>query len=119
MVDSSNLDENLTGRQLPWGGWSFFGSKQASTEATCLAALALSVEAQASTSAAMHLLLRSQFDDGAWPAFEGDREGSWATALAVSTLTALNDLSNARQRALHWLLASRGKEGHWFWRWKF
>jgi hypothetical protein len=34
-------------------------------------------------------------------------------------LTAVNDISEARERALKWLLSERGKEGHWFWRWKF
>jgi hypothetical protein len=63
--------------------------------------------------------MNSQRADGGWPAFEGDPEPSWTTALAVCTLTAVNDQSDARERALHWLLASRGKEGHWFWRWKF
>jgi hypothetical protein len=64
-------------------------------------------------------LLWLQRADGGWPAFEGDPEPSWTTALCLSTLTAVNDVSDARERALQWLLASRGKEGHWFWRWKF
>jgi hypothetical protein len=31
----------------------------------------------------------------------------------------LNEISEASDKALRWLLESRGKEGHWFWRWKF
>jgi hypothetical protein len=31
----------------------------------------------------------------------------------------LNEISDASDRALRWLLEERGKEGHWFWRWKF
>src|SRR5712691_1759929 len=27
--------------------------------------------------------------------------------------------SDASDKALRWLLEARGKEGHWFWRWKF
>jgi hypothetical protein len=64
-------------------------------------------------------LLATQLPDGGWPAFDGDHEDSWATALALSTLMALNDISQARERALKWLLSQRGKEGHWLWRWKF
>jgi hypothetical protein len=28
-------------------------------------------------------------------------------------------MSNARDSTLDWLVRERGKEGHWFWRWKF
>ena len=34
-------------------------------------------------------------------------------------LDSANDVSDARGRALKWLLSERGKEGNWFWRWKF
>ena len=67
----------------------------------------------------MQFLLNSQLTDGGWPAFQGDSEASWTTALALCTLTALNETSDARDRALSWLLKERGKEGHWLWRWKF
>ena len=116
---SSGLVRILADRRLSSGGWSFTGSQQASIEATCLGCLALAWEAQVSTSLAIRFLLRSQLSDGAWPAFQGDREGSWTTALALCTLTAVNDISEARERSLKWLLTERGKEGHWFWRWKF
>jgi len=106
--------------QLASGGWSFTGSQQASIEATCLACLAVSWDQEPSTALlAIRFLLRSQLLDGAWPAFEGDSEGSWVTALCLSSLIALNETSQARERALKWLLAERGREGHWFWRWKF
>jgi Prenyltransferase and squalene oxidase repeat len=116
---SSDLTSFLSSCQLPSGGWSFAGSQQASTEATCLGCIALAGESRGSTRLATRFLLHSQRADGGSPAFDGDSEPSWTTALAVCTLTALNDQSPARERALHWLLASRGKEGHWFWRWKF
>jgi hypothetical protein len=67
----------------------------------------------------MRLLLKWQLPNGSWPAFQGDSEGSWTTALALSTLIALNEPSDSGTRALSWLLEERGKEGHWFWRWKF
>jgi squalene cyclase len=92
------------------------GSPQASVEATCLAGLALAIF---DTSRAGQLLLRTQRRDGAWPAFVGDPEASWTTALAVSTLNALNESSSSRERAVAWILKTRGREGHWLWRWKF
>ena len=61
----------------------------------------------------------SQLADGAWPAFRGDTEGSWTTSLALSTIVVTNHTSEACQRALKWLLAEKGEEGHWLWRWKF
>lgn len=68
------------------GGWAYFDSVQESLEATCLAELALAPERQASSSAAILFLLKSQLSDGGWPAFLGDSEGSWTTALALCTL---------------------------------
>jgi hypothetical protein len=109
----------LANRQLAWGGWSFTGSQQTSIEATCLSALGLAWHEEASTALAIRYLVDSQRADGGWPAFAGDQEACWTTSLALCTLTAVNDASDARERALNWLLSQRGKEGHWFWRWKF
>jgi len=88
-------------------------------EATCLASLALGTEAAANSSAAIFLLLKTQLRDGSWPAFQGDSEGSWTTALAVCTLNLTGDFATQRDKGVRWLLANRGREGHWFWRWKF
>jgi len=68
---------------------------------------------------AIRFLLDSQRADGGWPTFTGDPEPPWTTALAFSTLTVANDVSDGRGRALTWLLSERRKEGNWFWRWKF
>src|SRR5690349_15549312 len=101
---SSGLARMLSDRQLPSGGWSFNGSPQAGVEATCLGCLALAWEAQGSTRLAIQFLLGSQLADGGWPAFEGDSEGSWVTALCLSTLIAQNEASQHVERALKWLL---------------
>ncbi len=101
------------------GGWAYFNSVQESLEATCLAELALAPERPASSSAAILFLLKSQLSDGGWPAFLGDSEGSWTTALALCTLNSTGDFTAAREKAFRWLYAERGREGHWFWRWKF
>jgi hypothetical protein len=101
------------------GGWAYFDSVQESLEATCLAELALAPERNANSSEAILFLLKSQLSDGGWPAFLGDSEGSWTTALALCTLNSTGDFTAAREKAFRWLYAERGREGHWFWRWKF
>jgi len=115
----SSLAETLRSRQMKSGGWAYFNSVQESLEATCLAELALAPERPASSSAAILFLLKSQLSDGGWPAFLGDSEGSWTTALALCTLNSTGDFTAAREKAFRWLYAERGREGHWFWRWKF
>jgi hypothetical protein len=57
--------------------------------------------------------------NGSWPSFIGDRESSWTTALAICALNSANDSSGARERGQFWLLTAKGREGSWFWRWKF
>jgi hypothetical protein len=119
MTSPVELARLLTSRQLSSGGWSFIGSQQESMEATCLAALALGAEVDVNSSAAITLLLKTQLRDGSWPAFRGDSEGSWTTALAVCTLNMTGDFAAQRDNAVRWLLANGGREGHWLWRWKF
>jgi len=119
MVHFSVSDTVLASRQLVSGGWSFASSQQASIEATCLAAFALADEMPANAGASTQFLLKSQFADGCWPAFEGDSEGSWTTALSLCYLNGMTDFASAREKASHWLVEERGREAHWFWRWKF
>jgi hypothetical protein len=114
-----SLADVLGSRQLCSGGWAYFGSGQESIEATCLAALALGYEAQANYTAALSFLLKSQLRDGSWPAFLGDSEGNWATALAVCVMNTTEDLAAAREKAVRWLDREQGREGYWLWRWKF
>ena len=64
-------------------------------------------------------LLRLQRRDGACPAFGGDSDGSWTTALVLCVLNATGEFDSVREKAFQWLLSERGREGHWFWRWKF
>ena len=115
----SSLAETLRSRQMKSGGWAYFDSAQESLEATCLAELALAPERHANSSEAILFLLKSQLSDGGWPAFLGDSEGSWTTALALCTLNSTGDFTAAREKAFRRLYAERGREGHWFWRWKF
>jgi hypothetical protein len=115
----SSLAETLMSRQMKSGGWAYFDFEQESLEATCLAELALAPERRANSSAAIRFLLKAQLSDGGWPAFLGDSKGSWTTALALCTLNSTGDFTAAREEAFRWLYAERGREGHWFWRWKF
>src|SRR5215469_5359433 len=97
-IMSSQIAQNIAKRQLGAGGWSYAGSQQASIEATCLSALGLAWEAPANVAMAIRFLLESQRVDGGWPAFPGDLEPSWTTALALSTLIVANEVSDSRER---------------------
>jgi hypothetical protein len=115
----SSLETLLIRRRLEPGGWPFFRSEQASVEATCLAILAVGATAHGSGVSESRFLMNCQLSDGSWPSFLGDTEGTWTTGLAISTLISLNAMSNSSDKALNWLVRERGKEGDWFWRWKF
>jgi hypothetical protein len=119
MAAISRLEEILIGRQTPAGGWSFFESTQISVEATCFALLALSALKPDYVSGRINGLLRLQRHDGSWPAFSGDQDGSWTTALAMIVLNITSAAVPARERALHWLLEKHRREANWLWRWKF
>ncbi len=116
----SLLARSLEERRLPLGGWSYLKSSQTSVEATSLAAMALSSESSAASGSGIEQLLRLQRRDGGWPAFLGDSEGSWTTALALCALNEMSDFAGARDNAR--FIGSPGRAGaepHWFWRWKF
>jgi hypothetical protein len=82
--------------------------------------MALGERQQPSRQNAIDLLLRLQHADGSWPAFEGDDpEGCWATSLALIGLHFMQSPSALSEKALRWLLNNKGREGHWFWKWKF
>jgi hypothetical protein len=113
------LAQQLAIRQLGSGGWNYSDNTQTSIEATCLGALALTgLDSQVSDTA-LRCLAHSQLKNGAWPAFIPDTEPSWATSLALITFSILADTSPARDRAVDWALTDKGKEGSWFWRYKF
>jgi hypothetical protein len=64
-------------------------------------------------------LIKWQNRDGSWPSFVGDREGSWTTALGLLAVGISGGPGSATERAARWLVAIRGHEAHWLWRWKF
>jgi hypothetical protein len=89
-------------------------------ETTCYALMALHDRQTSACDRAIDLLVRTQNPDGSWPAFEGDDpEGGWTTALAAIALRFVRFPSAPLEKALRWLLKYQGREGHWFWKWKF
>lgn len=119
MSRAASLARILATRQLSSGGWSYFRSSQKSVEATALAVLALGPEMPRIAGRAIDHLRSLQRPDGGWPAFSEDTESSWTTPIVFCALNVWNDASSARRKALEWLLRQRGREGHWFWRWRY
>ena len=64
-------------------------------------------------------MIKWQNRDGSWPSFVGDTEGSWTTALGLVAVGISGGPGRATERAARWLVAMRGREAHWLWRWKF
>jgi hypothetical protein len=118
-MNDVDLLKELHRRELPGVGWSSFGSPQVSLEATCLANFSVLAERPSAATQVVRPLLSAQLSDGSWPSFIGDGEPSWTTSLAICVLNSANDCSGARERGQSWLLKTKGREGDWFWRWKF
>jgi hypothetical protein len=120
-VVPSDLSAELVRRQLPCGGWSaLVSSPQPTLEPTCYSLLAVGSQATDSRERAQAFLLREQNPNGSWPVFVGDdHDGSWLTSLVAITLRDFVSAIPARLKGLHWLLGNAGKEGDWFWKWKF
>lgn len=121
LVVLSDLSSELIRRQLPCGGWSaLLSCAQAALEPTCYSLLALGTQAADVRERARTFLLHAQNPNGSWPVFAGDdHEGSWLTSLVAVTLRDFVSAIPARLKGFHWLLTNAGKEGDWFWKWKF
>src|SRR5207245_1955483 len=115
-----DIQAELEERTLPTGGWASESGSRATVETTCYVLMALHDRTGPARNSAIDFLLRVRNQDGSWPAFEGDDpEGCWTTALAAIALLFVRSPSAPLERALHWLLNDKGREGHWFWKWKF
>jgi len=118
----SDLLAEITLRQLPCGGWAALEcSAQPAIETSCYCTLALNSAVSTSRAErAFEFLLQSQNRNGSWPAFEGDdQEGCWTTSLAMIALRFGGSPARPIERGQRWLLNNKGREGHWFWKWKF
>jgi len=113
--------QELIDRQLPEGGWPFTTvTTQWAVGPTALALLALPSNSVRERDAAIRFLLRTQNANGSWPAFSGDDEaGSGLTGLALYALNRCCVQGMVTDRAIQWLIESRGWESHWLWKWKF
>jgi len=116
---ANRCEQALLNRQLPCGGWSYGKSRQWATEPTALALLALRLRPGANRNKGAAFLESCQRPDGSWPAYEGDEEGSWATALAVIAFARLGGNWSRVQRGAAWLLKVRGHESHWLSKWRY
>lgn len=125
MHDTQELNDacvqELIDRQLPEGGWPFSAvTAQTAVEPTALALLALPSSSARERDAAIGFLLHVQNTNGSWPAFRGDDEGgSGITGLALYALNRCCVYGMVTNRAVQWLIGSRGWESHWLWKWKF
>ncbi len=117
----AQFEQTLLERQLPCGGWSFYpSSSQAALEPSALALLALSSSESDAVTRVRKFLLSTQNSNGSWPAFVGDDgDGAWVTSLVLLALQPFFESTPERIKGLSWLLRSTGREGNWFWKWKF
>lgn len=115
-----DIQAEIERRSLPRGGWASGNGSKAGIETTCYALMALHDRHTPVRDNAIDFLLRTQNRDGSWPAFaDDDPEGCWTTALAIIALRFVNSRSTPFEKPLAWLLENKGREAHWFWKWKF
>jgi len=105
-------------RQLRSGGWSYFGSQQSSVEATSLAVMAFEHGIAECSSIWIRSDARSAEARRGWPASLGTRKPVGQRPWRY-VLNGTGEFTSAREKAFHWLVAERGREAHWLWRWKF
>jgi hypothetical protein len=114
------IQDEIEKRCLSGGGWASGNGRKAGVETTCYALMALHGRQARAARQATDLLLRMQNADGSWPAFErDDPEGCWTTALTAIALRFIGAPSRPLEKSIQWLLNNKGREGHWFWKWKF
>jgi hypothetical protein len=115
-----DIQAEIEARSLPNGGWAARTGNRASVETTCYGLMALHDRRGTARDNAIDFLLRIRNRDGSWPAFDGDDAGGcWTTALAFIALRFVYPSFPDLNRSLSWLLRNKGREGHWFWKWKF
>ena len=107
MYDIAPHLDALEKMALPEGGWGYVPGQKPHLEPTCLALLALSLEADHHKSAiakTIDLLHDAFLPDGSCR-FAGDRdEATWPTALALFALCSLDHCAREREGAVHRLL---------------
>ena len=114
-VDPGLVDrvvERLLSLQRSDGGWPYEPAQRAAfTEPTCWAMLALHTAGRTVPESAGSFLRSVQLSDGSFHSGTVNKEGNWATALAVLALTVVQGEPAAGQRGADWLLGFEGR--HW------
>jgi len=111
----------LLGAQSADGGWGYHPGSSSGTEPTCWALLALTGarhhdQVEAAARRGRQWLHRTQLPDGSWPAFVGQQQGCWVTALACLALQAQNESRDFVSRGARWLCDTWPAEGGVWWR---
>ena len=97
------------------GGWGYYTGKQSWLEPTCYALFALYEPAQQTPewTRGWNLVRSWQHADGGFRAGAGVPNESWATALVVSLHCVRNVNDAVFQKAIAWMLSTKGIEGGW------
>lgn len=105
----------LAASQNADGGWGYQPGWNSSVEPTSWALLALRAGSQQSD-AGGDWLSRVQLEGGSWPAFPGQPEGCWTTALACLALHRQARSPARVQQGLDWLVSCWPAEHRLWWR---
>ncbi len=100
--------------RTPDGGWGPYPGAPPRTEATALAAFALSAsEGRDAAASGLEWLLSRQRPGGAWPLGDGGPDSPhWSTSLAVLALS--KERPEAARRGAGWLLEQKGRGEPWW-----
>ncbi len=100
----------LIASQNAGGGWGYGPDSESSVEPTSWALLALGSIPNAADPG-VQWLRRTQLPDGSWPAFPGQKQGCWMTALAGLALQKQSASQDRVERGLEWLVSTWPAEG--------
>jgi uncharacterized protein (DUF362 family) len=104
--------ERLAAEALTDGGWGYARSQPFHLEPTCLALLALSLDAaqyRTQIDSGRAALARSQASDGTYRLSRGREEALWPTALVLFVQASLQESAETLQRTAEALLSYRGR----------
>ena len=118
----SSCLEFLVTHQNSDGGWGFHPASSSAVEATAWAMMALLASRPAASDEALdrarEWLLKTQRDDGSWPAFPGHPQGCWVTSVASLALFRQGGAEGAVRRGVQWVVDAWPAEGNFWWRLK-
>lgn len=106
----------LRAMQNPDGGWGYFPRRSSWLEPTCYALLALlgDRESAGAFERGWQRLRRWQLPNGGWRPNDAVSMATWTTALCVTLHCVSGTYDKNLERAVEWMIGSRGVEGGWF-----